>query len=370
MGKAILFSCGDISGDRYVGAMVRLLRRRFPDVDVFALGGEESASSGAQLLYSTASLSTFGLLEAIGSLRQWWKAWNLARLFIRTYRPQAVVLVDNPGFNFRLAHFCRKQRIPVVYFAPPQVWAWGKKRGWELARLADWIFPLFPWEVPYFSSGRACVRWAGHPLLELLRQGLPDIWEVFSEIPWVVLLPGSRRAEVLRYLEVVQEYLQRNPSLGDSYRLVAVAASPELRTLLTEKLCQFSVTVVMKKELPRVLRNASLAIACAGTVTLEVALAGVPQIIVYRLSPFTFWVAKMVFQESFIGLPNIVLGERIYPELIQDDFSWRNLQREVENMLQDAQIREKALFWARQIRERLDRGDPFAQVVEVLGTYL
>lgn len=352
-----------------MGEMVRLLRKRFPEVDVFALGGEESVDAGAQLLYPTSSLSTVGFLEVIGSLHQWKRVWNISCEFIRTHHPRVVVLVDNPGFNFRLARFCQEQGIPVVYFAPPQVWAWGKKRGVRLAQLADWIFPLFPWEVPYFSSGKACVRWVGHPLLELLRKGGVDTREVSHETPWVVFLPGSRKIEVLRYLAVVKEYLKKDSSLGDLHRLVAVAASRELRELLVEELRNFPVTLAMKDELPRILRHASLAIACAGTVTLEVALAGVPQIIVYRLSPFTFWVARMVCRGSFIGLPNIVLGERICPELIQNDFSWRNLQREVESILQDTQMREKALVWAKQIRERLDRGNPFAQVVEVLGAY-
>lgn len=353
-----------------MGEMVRLLRKRFPDVDIFALGGEESVDAGAQLLYPTSSLSTVGFLEVIGSLPHWKKVWNISCEFIRTHLPRVVVLVDNPGFNFRLARFCQEHGIPVVYFAPPQVWAWGKKRGAQLAQLADWIFPLFPWEVPYFSSGKARVRWVGHPLLELLRKETVDTREVSHETPWVVFLPGSRKGEVWRYLTVIREYLEKDSSLRSSYRLVAVAASRELQELLAEELHKFPVALAMKDELPRILRHASLAVACAGTVTLEVALAGVPQIIVYRLSPFTFWVVRMMVQGSFIGLPNIVLGERIYPELIQNDFSWRNLQREVEKMLQDTQIREKALVWAKQLWERLDQGNPFAQVVDVLGAYL
>ncbi|MCX7668198.1 MAG: hypothetical protein N2Z84_04630, partial [Atribacterota bacterium] len=122
MGNVVLFSCGDISGDQYVGEMVCLLRKYFPEVDIFALGGEESVNAGAKLLYPTSSLSTFGLLEVLGSLRQWKTVWDLSCEFIRKHRPRVVVLVDNPGFNFRLARFCRGQGIPVVYFAPPQVW--------------------------------------------------------------------------------------------------------------------------------------------------------------------------------------------------------------------------------------------------------
>ncbi|MGC8777303.1 MAG: hypothetical protein ACP5Q4_01315, partial [Candidatus Caldatribacteriaceae bacterium] len=206
------------------------------------------------------------------------------------------------------------------------------------------------------------------PLVELSRQHERTVGK--TDTPWVVLLPGSRKAEVLRYLTVVREYLRRCPSLLGAYRLVAVAASRELGELLKKELQGFPVTLAQREELPHMLRGARLAIACAGTVTLEVALTGVPQIIVYRLSRLTFWVARFVFRGSCVGLPNIVLGERVYPELIQDDFSWRNLEREVERILQDPAIDGKSLFWAEQIRERLDRGNPFKRVVEVLGEYL
>jgi lipid-A-disaccharide synthase len=169
---------------------------------------------------------------------------------------------------------------------------------------------------------------------------------------------------------VVRACLEKSRVLFAPYRLAAIAASGELRELIARELQGLPVTVKMKEELPLVLRSACLAIACAGTVTLEVALAGVPQIIVYRLSRFTFWVARMVFRGSLVGLPNIVLGEEVYPELIQDDFSWWNLRQEVEKILQNPAIHERSLSWAESIRKRLDRGNPFERVVEVLGTYL
>jgi len=369
MGETVLFSCGDVSGDLYVGEMVRRLRFSFPETSVFALGGEESEKAGAELLYPTVMLSTFGLLELVGSLRRWKQVWDLTCAFVRNHRPRVVVLVDNPGFNFHLARFCQRLEIPVVYFAPPQVWAWGRKRGVTLSHLADWIFPLFPWEIPYFSSGKARVEWAGHPMVEFFRRN-EGLQKEAADVPWVVLLPGSRKAEAKRYLTVVRACLEKSRVLFAPYRLAAIAASGELRELIARELQGLPVTVKMKEKLPLVLRSACLAIACAGTVTLEVALAGVPQIIVYRLSRFTFWVARMVFRGSLVGLPNIVLGEEVYPELIQDDFSWWNLRQEVEKILQNPAIHERSLSWAESIRKRLDRGNPFERVVEVLGTYL
>lgn len=367
MSDAILFSCGDISGDIYVGEMVRLFRKQHPEVSVFALGGEESQKAGANLLYQTVLLSTFGFWEVLGSISEWKKVWDLSCSFLREYRPRVVVLVDNPGFNFRLARFCQKLGIPVVYFAPPQVWAWGKKRGSILSQRADWIFPLFPWEVPYFSGGRAYVEWVGHPIVELSRRHFSEFQKAERK-PWLVLLPGSRKNEIFYYFQVVREYLRR-VSFQDSFTLTVIAASKEIREMLKKEVQDFPVVLGMKEELPRFLHHACLAITCAGTVTLEVALAGVPQVIVYRLSRLSFWLAKMVFRGSWIGLPNIVLGELVCPELVQDDFSWQKLQQEVTKIMQDPEAREKSHAWAEAIRKRLDQGNPFERVVAVLERY-
>ncbi|MGQ9472527.1 MAG: hypothetical protein ACUVRN_00525 [Candidatus Caldatribacteriaceae bacterium] len=210
------------------------------------------------------------------------------------------------------------------------------------------------------------MEWLGHPIVELSRRRSSEYQEV--DKPWLVLFPGSRKNEIFHYFRIIREYLRR-VSPQDSYALAVIAASEEIREILKKEIQGFPIVLGMKEELSKFLRHACLAITCAGTVTLEVALAGVPQIIVYRLSRLTFWLAKMVFRGSWIGLPNIVLGELVCPELIQDNFSWNSLQQEVTKILEDPQAREKSRRWAEAIRKRLDQGNPFERVVTVLGKY-
>ncbi len=146
MKGTVFLSCGDVSGDRWASHIVRLLLERFPGVSIVALGGGESEKSGARLLADTVSCSLVGLSEVFQAFSFWKEVWDLSRAFLEKERPSVVIAIDNPGFNLRLTRYCAQRGIPVVYFAPPQVWAWGRWRGKFLASLADVVLYFFPWE--------------------------------------------------------------------------------------------------------------------------------------------------------------------------------------------------------------------------------
>lgn len=363
----IFVSVGDISGDYYGGEIIGLLRQESQEIEVLALGGERSEKAGAQLVYSTVSLSTVGLWEALFTLREWKKVWTLSQEVIDKEHPDVVLLLDNPGFNLRLASLCQKYKIPVVYFVPPQVWAWGRKRASFLAQHADWILTIFPWEVDYFQGGRAKVKWVGHPVPYLIPQ-IPHSSSK-EDKKNVVLLPGSRKREIVNYLTVIKKFIPLLLS-EESVEFTAIAASKEAREILVKEMVGFPVTIKERKELLSILPGSALAISSSGTVTLEVALAGIPQVIVYRVALLTFLVARLVMGKPFIGLPNIVMGKEIFPELIGKDFSASRLLREVEKILNNPQSRDQALENSLKIREKLNRGNPFEEVVQVVKEYL
>lgn len=366
MRKSLLLSCGDISGDLWASQVILLLRERRPGVEVVALGGEESRKAGAHLLVDTVSQSTVGLAEALRAFSFWKKTWREASAFLRKEKPSVLLAIDNPGFNLRLVRLCARESIPVVYFAPPQVWAWGRWRGRFLARCADHILHLFPWEGRYFLGGRAHVSWVGHPL---------GAW--WGKIPQrgpnpqtILFFPGSRRNEVLSFLPVLRGLLSEYGGRFLRYRLVLVAASPSLRPLLETGRGPFPVQVVDRKDLYPLFEDTVLAVSSSGTVTLEVALGGIPQIIVYRTSWGTFLLGCLLFRAPFIGLPNILLGREIAPELVQRRFTPTELFKTMERLLADSSLPQRAKGWAEEIALQLGDGRTFERVAEVVARYL
>ncbi len=363
----VFISIGDISGDYYGGEIISLLREKNGMIEFLALGGEKSEKAGARLLYPTVSISTVGFWEAVFTFREWEKVWRLSQEAIEREHPDVVLLIDNPGFNLRLASFCHKKKIPVVYFVPPQVWAWGRRRASRLSQCADWILTIFPWEADYFPKGKAQVKWVGHPVTHLIPP-LPFSSSGESKNR-IILLPGSREGEIINYLTVIKKFI---PLLlkNRKVELVSIAASQEAQKLLEKEMVDFPVTIKERKELLSVLPGSALAISSSGTVTLEVALAGVPQIIVYRVALLTFFLARLLMRKTFIGLPNIVMGEEISPELVGKDFSSSRLLEEVEKILSDSGSSKKALDVSLEIREKLNRGNPFEEVAQVVEGYL
>lgn len=367
MKGTVFLSCGDVSGDRWASHIVRLLLARFPGISIVALGGGESEKSGARLLANTVSRSLVGLSEVFQAFSFWKEVWDFSRVFLERERPSVVVAIDNPGFNLRLTRYCAQRGIPVVYFAPPQVWAWGRWRGKFLASFADVILYFFPWEGEYFAGGKARAIWVGHPLRVLMEGKVPPR----NPNPQVLLLlPGSRRNEIVTFFSVFREFFARYGEHFTHYHFVCVAASPFLRPLLEREKGALPVTVVDWEAFYPLLGEAALALSVSGTVTLEVALGGVPQIIVYRTSWMTFLLGHLLFRGSFIGLPNILLGQGIAPELIQRRFNPALLFVTMQRMLSDPGIASWANFWAEELKEQLGDGMTFEKTVEVISHYL
>ncbi|MEN3183586.1 MAG: hypothetical protein ABDK93_01155 [Atribacterota bacterium] len=367
MKKMVFLSCGDVSGDRWASHIVRLLRERFPEVSIVALGGEESAKSGAHLLENTVSRSLVGFSEALRAFSFWKTTWDRVRKFLVREQPAVLLAIDNPGFNLPLVRFCAQRGIPVVYFAPPQVWAWGRWRGRFLASRADYILYLFPWEGRYFTGGKAKAIWVGHPLRVLTEGKIPPR----NPNPRVILvLPGSRKNEVTAFFPVFREFLIRYGMHFSGYRFFLVSASSSLRPFLEKEGKSLPLTVVDWEALYPLLGEAALAISTSGTVTLEVALGGVPQVIVYRTSWMTFLLGRLFFQGSHIGLPNILLGREIAPELVQGRFTSAALFTTVTHMLSDVAASRRAEVWAEAVKNCLGDGKTFERTVEVISHYL
>ncbi|HSV32136.1 MAG TPA: lipid-A-disaccharide synthase [Atribacteraceae bacterium] len=361
----LLISVGELSGDVYASKIIKEIHRRHPQWRIAVLGGNLSRKAGAELLADTVSLATFGLWELLATLRRWKGVWDASRRWIMENQPNLVIIIDNPGFNLRLGRFCYQRGVPVICFVPPQVWAWGAKRARTLAQVTERILTLFPWEGAHFTRWEGRAEWVGHPLTRLV----PELayFTDPSHREKIVFLPGSRRRELLAFLRVLAPLLPALAKRWKGMEMAMVLSNPDFREIITRILPAHPLTLYEHGSRYEALRGARLCMTTCGTVTLEVAFAGIPQIIVYRVSALTYRIGRLLLKQRFFGLPNIIMGREVAPELIQHTFTVQNALRAMEGILEDRdQRQQEAWRLATELRETLSFGDPFDNVVRVI----
>ncbi|HUF49237.1 MAG TPA: lipid-A-disaccharide synthase [Longimicrobiales bacterium] len=312
----IFLSAGEPSGDLHGAQLAEALHRRWPDAELFGLGGDRMASAGVQLLAHVDQLAVMGFAEVIRHLPFFVGLMRRVRHSIAQRRPHLVIPIDYPGFNMRLAAHARSSGLPVLYYIAPQVWAWHRSRMKQLARNTDRIAVILPFEQQLFRDAGADAHFVGHPLLDqpetaLARPAFCAALGLDPAQPVLALFPGSRAQEVARQLgtftaaaRAVQTRLPHvQPVIAQSSAVPAAtyAGAPYPRTADAWSL----------------LRHARAALVKSGTSTLQAALAGAPLVVTYRTHPLTYWLARQLVRVPHVGLVNLVAGERIAPELLQ-----------------------------------------------------
>jgi len=357
----VLLSCGEPSGDLYAGALVEQLRQREPELRVLGFGGDRLRAAGAELVGDYRGLTVTGLVEALRVLPS---SLAMLRRLVRAARetkPDVLVVIDFPDFNFRLASAAKRLGIPVVYYIPPQLWAWRSGRMRTLQRLADRILVIFPFEPEIYRRAGAAVTFVGHPLVELARPELPRDAFLGSlglapAAPVVGLLPGSRPNEVRemlgRLLAAVPIISSQVP--GAQYLL---ARAPNLPDGLFEAAgrAQGPVTIVEGRA-DDVLASCDVVITASGTATVQAAIHECPMVIVYRVAPLTYALGRRLVHLDTFGMVNLVAGERVAPELIQDAFTPEAVAREAVRLLTDAGQRARTVAALRSVKVKLGGG--------------
>ncbi len=347
----LLISAGEASGDLHGARLLAALRTARPDLTAFGMGGERLAAAGLERVVASDALSVVGISEVVEKLPALRGALRHLDAEARRRRPDAAVLIDFPDFHGLLARRLVRDRVPIVYYVPPQVWAWRPWRARAIARRARRIVTLFPFETEIYRRLGADAVWAGHPLVEDVREGLA----AGPRLPpktrrRLVLLPGSRHAELERHWKDMAEAAARLARRLD-LELVAVRA-PGLPDALFEGAAERGIRVVAGGLHP-LLASADLAFVASGTATLEAALCGAPMIVVYRTSGFSHAIARALVRLRWISLVNIVAGEEIVPELLQDRLTPEALEREGEAILSSPVRREKMKAGLARVAEAL-----------------
>jgi len=345
----LLLSCGEASGDLYAGALTRELRALDPAVTVAGLGGPQFAAAGGRLIDDYRDLAVTGLTEAIAKLPRSLEARRRLVADAERHHPDALVLVDFPDFNFRLAPLVRRLGVPVVYYISPQIWAWRPKRLATIRRIADRVLVIFPFEESIYREGHVPVEFVGHPLIDLARPtadrgAFLTAHRLSPSARTVAILPGSRPNEVARILPDLADAAERIVAAVPEAQFV-VARAPHLDDALFEAVRARSLrAAIVEGDTDTVLASADVALTASGTATVQTALHDTPMVIVYRVSPLSYRLLRRLVKVESIGMVNLIAGRRIVPELVQDAFTPDAVAREAVSMLTDpvraASIRE------------------------------
>lgn len=355
----IMISCGEASGDLYAGALVTELRRREPSAEIFGFGGQRLRQAGAEVVGDFAGLTVTGLTEALRVLPRSYAMLRRLVALARERKPDVFVPIDFPDFNFRLMAAVKRLGIPVVYYVSPQLWAWRPARMQTMKALVDRVLVIFPFEEAVYAGAGVPAQFVGHPLVDLAHSEQPGSAflrdrGLIPGAPTVALLPGSRPNELRRIAPLIVESLPRIAArLPDVQFLVACAPNlPDalFAPFLTERRAR---VVLVHDRTDDALAASDAVITASGTATVQAALHERPMVVVYRLSPLTYWIGKPFVKVDTYAMPNLVAGRRVVPELIQSDFTPDRVAAETVLFLTDRERHARTREALRRVREKL-----------------
>jgi lipid-A-disaccharide synthase len=354
----VMLSCGEASGDLYAAALVNALRAREPGIDVFGLGGNRFEAAGGRLVGDYHGLTVTGIIEVLKVLPD---SYAMLRRLVQAAtdeRPDVLVVIDYPDFNFRLMAAVKRLGVPVVYYVSPQLWAWRPGRIQTMKSLVDRVLPIFPFEEAIYQAQGMDVRFVGHPLVDLAvvgesRDAFAARYDLDPSRPIVALLPGSRPNELTRLVPVLAAAVPRIASAVVGTQFV-VARAPNLPDSYFGPFQGMGVPVrLIEGQTDDALAASDAVVTASGTATIQTAIHGKPMVVVYRLSPMTYRIGKPLVRVSMYSMVNLVAGERVVPELIQDACTPEAVAREVVDLLTNAhrvaEMKEQLAI----VRERL-----------------
>ena len=366
--KRILLIAGEASGDAHGADLVQTLKQHTPQIEVFGVGGPALRAAGMHTLVDTATIAGMGLLEARDKIGNLIRTYRQLTAILRTQPPDLLILIDFPEFNLRLAKIAKQNGVRVFYYISPQVWAWRKRRVHMIAKRVDQLAVVFPFEQAFYATHDCSAEFVGHPLVDRVRptRSRAETLQRYQLDPHrqtIALLPGSRSQEI-RYL--LDPLLGAATELGNTYQFILPVASilndaeieknlPKNRLGLSGLLDPAAIRVV-QDDTYNVIHAADLAIVASGTATLETALLERPMVIVYRVAPLTYMLARLFVDVPFFGMPNLIAERLVVPELLQTAVTPHQIAHTARQLLTNPQAYSVAQEGLREVRHRLGDG--------------
>jgi lipid-A-disaccharide synthase len=325
----LYFIAGEASGDLHGAHLIKALCTLQPGIICRAWGGDRMAEAGATVVKHYRELAFMGFVEVVKNLPAIWRNFRFAKQDIVSFRPDALVLIDYPGFNMRMARWARKRGFRVIYYISPQLWAWHASRAHAIRRYVDKMLVVFPFEVDFYRRYGVEATWVGHPLFDALPRSAPA-----REGDMIALLPGSRQQEVRRLLPTMLSIVP----FFKGYRFVIAAAHALPETLFRPYLADYPQVELCYGDTYGLLQRSRAAVVKSGTSTLEAALLGAPQVVCYAGHALSYAIARRLVRVPYISLVNLVLERPLVRELIQDNFTPSLLREALEEALEPARV--------------------------------
>jgi lipid-A-disaccharide synthase len=339
--KCIMIIAGEASGDRHAAKLAQALKSRAPETFLFGVGGSAMHRAGVRRIVDAESLSVVGITEVIAKLPTIYRAMGTVKKALKSMKPELLILIDFPDFNFHAAAAAKKLDIPVLYYISPQIWAWRQNRVKKIKRLVDHMAVILPFEATFYHKHHVPVTFVGHPLLDSIEPS-PDnsVSATTANNPVFGLLPGSREKEVATLLPVMLEAAKLIRQAFPSAKfLISCSESirPDVVTGIVNRCGAGLDAEIIPGPAAQVFKRSRLLVAASGTVTLEAALYGVPMVIIYKVSPLSYWLGKRLIKVKHIGIVNLIVQKRLLPELIQENASPQTIAETITDLINDPQ---------------------------------
>ncbi len=356
----VLVIAGEHSGDEHAARMVKSAREKDENLKVCAVGGRHLEAAGAQLLFDLTQYSVVGFVEVLKNYKELKRLFDEIVGWIKEHRPKAVVFVDYPGMNLRIAKRLAEEGVSaraggstrLLYYISPQVWAWKEKRKFEMAKILDSLAVIFPFEVDVFEGTQLETRFVGHPFLSS-DYDLPVSYDPSGPI---LLLPGSRRAAIGRIAPVLFSAFSECLKSKSKLRAVCIYASEDLKELLEAILAKYPEVAERIELRPNTESlGARAVLTSSGTMSLNCALANIPGAVAYRTHPLTYVMGRMLVKIPYIGIANLLLDKPLYPEYIQGAATKKRLAAEITDCIENVDRIKQTRNWAAELRELLDK---------------
>ncbi|MBW1950132.1 MAG: lipid-A-disaccharide synthase [Deltaproteobacteria bacterium] len=369
--RFVLIVAGEASADLHGANLVKAIRRLEPGAAFAGIGGAAMSEAGVRVLVPSSEMAVVGLTEVFSRLGTILASYRKMKGLLKEGRPDLLILIDYPGFNLRLAGVARALNVPVLYYIGPQVWAWRQGRVKKIKKRVSRMAVILPFEQAFYAERGVKVDYVGHPLLdacprEILQHGDAEVLPHESGDVKLGLMPGSRTEEISRLLPdmlLAAERLKRVfPSLHCVLPLAPTVKEDFLRSFTARAGLPVRITGATVYE---ALKGCRAALVASGTATLEVALMGIPMVILYRVSGLTYWAGRAVVRVPHIGLVNLVAGEEVARELIQGEATPENICAEVLPLMKEGEARRKSIGDLRRVQRLLGRGGASRKAAEI-----
>jgi lipid-A-disaccharide synthase len=355
---SVFFSAGEPSGDLHGANLIRALRRLQPDIRITGFGGPKMGAAGAELLFPLTELAVMGLKRVLRHIPTFFRLADQAQRSFRFNRPDAVVLIDYPGFNFALAERAHAAGIPVYYFVPPQLWAWRRGRVRQVRKWCAGVLTALPFEEEWYRARGVATHYVGHPYFdELARQQLDPAFmheQRGKGGPIIGLLPGSRNQEVASNFAMMLATAAKLKAAHPAARFLVAAFNERHAVDARAAAAATGLPVeVFVGRTPEIIELADVCVAVSGSVSLELMFRAKPTVIVYRMSPLSLWLARRLVKLQYFTLVNLLAGEELFPEIATSRDESDRIAGQLLRWLTDAGERQAAVARIAALRDRV-----------------